>query len=120
LFVDDVDTITWQADFNGSLEDVSMTVAGLGIVPHRAYMRTLDDGAGGYDRELFVENLVTGAITVSTLLNTPNLPIQGDIMKIGRDNADANILDGFIGRLTFWGNRNNPSMHRINDNWPAV
>ncbi len=119
LFVDDVDTITWQADFNGSLEDVSMTVAGLGIVPHRAYMRTLDDGAGGFDRELFVENLVTGDITVSALLNTPNLPIQGDIMKIGRDDSDTNILDGYLGRLVFWGNRNNPSMNRINDNWPT-
>ncbi len=119
LFVDDVNTITWQADFNGSLEDVTLVVTGLGAVPHRVYMRTLDDLAGGFDRQLFVENLVTGAISASTVLNTTNLPIQGDIMKIGRDDSDANILDGFIGRLTFWGNRFNLSMNRINDNWPT-
>jgi hypothetical protein len=119
LFVDDVDTITWQADFNGSLEDVTLVVAGLGADPHRAYMRTLDDGGGGYDRQLFVENLTTGAITASTVLNTTNLPIQGDVMKLGRDNADANILDGFLGRLILWGNRSDLSMNRINDNWPT-
>lgn len=119
LFVDDVNTITWQADFNGSLENVTLVVTGLGAVAHRAYMRVLDDGAGGYDKQLFVENLETGAITASTVSNTANLPIQGDVLKLGRDNADANILDGFIGRLAFWGDRNNPSMNRINSNWPT-
>jgi len=119
LFVDDVNTITWEADFNGSPESTTVVVAGLGQTPHRAYMRILDDGAGGYDRELFVENLTTGAITASTLLNTTNLPVQGDILKLGRDDADANILDGFLGRLVFWDNRSNQSMNRINNNWPT-
>jgi len=121
LFVDITDTITWQADFNGSLENV--VIAGITDLgqdfPFRVYMRTLDDGGGGYDRQMFVENLEDGTITASTVLNTTNLPIQGATMKIGRDDADANGLDGFIGRLTFWGNRSNPSMNRINDNWPT-
>ena len=119
LYVDDVNTITWEADFNSSFESQSLVIANLGIVAHRVYMRILDDGGGGYDRQLFVENLQTGAITASTVLNTPNLPVQGDVMKLGRDNADANILDGYLGRLTFWGNRSNLSMNRINNNWPT-
>jgi len=119
LYVDDVNTITWEADFNGSFETNTLVIAGLGLVAHRAYMRILDDGGGGYDRQLFVENLETGVITASTVLNTINLPVQGDVMKLGRDNADTNILDGYLGRLTFWGNRTNLSMNRINDNWPT-
>lgn len=119
LYVDDVNTITWEADFNGSFESNSLVIANLGNNAHRVYMRILDDGGGGYDRQLFVENLNTGVIAASTVLNTTNLPVQGDIMKLGRDNANANILDGYLGRLIFWGNRNNPSMNRINDNWPT-
>jgi hypothetical protein len=61
----------------------------------------------------------TGAITASTVLNTANLPIHGDVMKLGRDNADANNFDGFIGGLMFWGDRSDTSMNRLNDNWPV-
>jgi len=118
LFVDDVNTITWRADFNSSFEDVTTTIAG--DHPYRVYLRVLDDGGGGYDRQMFVENLTTGAISASSVLNTSNLPIQGDILKLGRDNSDANILDGFVGRLMYWdGDRSNTSMQRINSNWPS-
>lgn len=120
LFVDATNTITWRADFNSSFEDVTIALGtALGQLPFRAYMRVIDDGVGGFDRELFLEQLDTGDITASAVFNTINLPIQGDVMKIGRDNADGNILDGFVGRLTFWGNRSNLSMNRINDNWPT-
>ena len=118
LFIDDPNTITWQADFNGALEDVTIVLGStMGITPFRAYFRVLTNG-GSFDRQLWLENLTTGDITASSILTTANLPIQGDIMKLGRDNADANHLDGFLGRFTFWDNRSNISMNRINVNWP--
>jgi hypothetical protein len=119
LFVDDPNTITWQADFNGTPENVTIALGStMGATQFRAYFRVLTNG-GSYDRQLFLENLATGDITASSILTTANLPIQGYFMKLGRDDSDANYFDGFLGRLTFWGNRSNASMDRINSNWPA-
>jgi hypothetical protein len=118
LFVDAVDTLTWQADFNGSLENVSVTIAGMGDSPFRVFFRITTNG-GNFDRQLFVESLLTGTITASTVLTTANLPIHGLLVKLGRDDSDANYFDGFLGRFMFWDNRSNLSMNRINTNWPV-
>lgn len=120
LFVDDPNTITWHADFNGTPENVTVVMpSALGQLPYRVYFRILTNG-GNYDRQMFVERLDTGDIEASTVLTTANLPIHGDVMKLGRDDSDANNFDGFLGRLTYWGNRSNESMDRINDNWPVT
>lgn len=118
LFVDDPNTITWRADFNGSFEDVTVTTVGLGDNAFRVFFRILTNGVN-FDRQLFVESIVNGTIDASTVLTTPNLPITGDLLKLGRDDTDTNYFDGFIGNLMFWGNRSNLSMNRINTNWPT-
>lgn len=117
LFVDDPNTLTWRADFNGSFEDVTLSPI-FGNTEYRLFFRILTNG-GSFDRQLFAEDLLTGTIVASSVLTTPNLPVVGDLFKLGRDNADANYFDGFIGGLTFWDYRTNATMQRINSNWPT-
>jgi len=118
LFVDDVTTITWRADFNSSFEDVTITTF-LGQNRYRVYFRVKDDGGGGFDRQMFIEHLPSGVITASSVFNTTNLPIQGTTTKWGRDKSDANPFDGFIGNLKFWGDRTDETMNRVNITWPV-
>lgn len=119
IFVDDPNTITWQADFNGALEPVTIALGvPLGIAHYRLFFRITTNG-GNFDRQMFIEDPLNGNITASAILTTANLPIAGTVTKLGRDDADANYFDGFIGRFMFWDQRSNESMNRINTNWPV-
>ncbi len=62
IFIDDPNTITWQADFNGALEDVTIALGvPLGIAHYRMFFRITTNG-GNFDRQMFIEDLINGSL----------------------------------------------------------